>query len=496
MKTKLIHLTLLCCFSLIISSCSQDELTDHIQQTEEVSLKKQDNGDHGTLEYSKLGSRFSKTQARRIVAKAMSAAMAEYPQLKSLLMEEAGKKFNGDTEVMYLQFKDKATPKGKVSDILSNMYQKKYQGDLPDDFFDQEVVKADPYLTFYIDEVNFAYPELVNNPPTVAFEAAEIDDTKAEFYEGYNAEGEKVKITNYTKDDFIVGIKANERVVLINKKTFETINGNKLKTILPFPFFDPCDQLLNAIVNLFVEALISGDQYVIVQLTELYDLYRCICLQDCDDPDSDGDGVPDVDDDCPDEAGPASNNGCPEDPGCVAPAGCDRTNRNDKDEIYKFKFTSCAAYSSTGGVFEGKREMRAMVTYAYLDGAGNPQTLNILKASSFTKDALRDANFWGTCQSTNWVNTYWETITWDYCLYGENAHVQWYEEDDPDNTGSLSIGFTFKLGPITVPVNATIPFANANDVLGSSVVQYCDEADGAGYLYNTGSIKFYFRMEP
>jgi hypothetical protein len=30
-------------------------------------------------------------------------------------------------------------------------------------------------------------------------------------------------------------------------------------------------------------------------------------------PDADGDGVPDADDECPDEAGPASNDGCPED---------------------------------------------------------------------------------------------------------------------------------------------------------------------------------------
>lgn len=496
MKTKLIKLTLLLSLGVFIFSCSKDDLMDNTSQAEEISIKKQDDRDNGSLEYSKLGSKYSKTQARRIISKAMAAAIADHPQLKSMFIEEAGKKFNGDTEILYVLFKDTETPKGKLSDVLRESYQRRYKDDLPDNFFGDEVVKADPYLTIYVDEIYFEFPELLNNPVTVAFETAEIDDSEAEFYEGYNHKGERVRVTNYTKDQVIFGIKANERVILLNKKTFETINGNKLKTILPFPFFDPCDQLLNAIVNLFVEALISGDEYLVVQITELVDLYYCICLGDCDDPDSDGDGVPDDEDDCPDEAGPASNNGCPEDPGCVAPAGCDRTNRNDKDEIYKFKFTSCSAYSSTGGVFEGKREMRAMVTYAYLDGAGNPQTLNILKASSFDRDVLRDANFWGTCQSTNWVNTYWETITWDYCLYGENAHVQWYEEDDPDNTGSLSIGFTFKLGPLTVPVNATIPFANANDVLGSSVVQYCDEADGSGYLYNTGSIKFYFRMEP
>ncbi len=230
---------------------------------------------------------------------------------------------------------------------------------------------------------------------------------------------------------------------------------------------------------------------------ELNELYQCICLGDCDDPDTDGDGIPDNEDDCPNEVGPASNNGCPEDPGCVAPAGCDRTNRNDKDEIYKFKFSSCDAYQSTTNLFEGDREMRASVTYASLNTlTGVAETSTILKAGSFSKNTLRDANFWGTCQSTNWVTVNWETFTWDYCTYGEQAYVYWYEEDNPDTTASLALGVTFTLGPVSIPISFTIPFANENDPLGGSLVQYCDEADGSGYQYNTGNINFYYRMEP
>ncbi len=498
MKTTILQLTGLWMLSILLFACSNEDLNNELApETQEISKRFEE--PKGGQEYSALGSEYSKTKARDIFSKAMSVTIAGNKEVKELLIEKAKEQYNGDTEVMYLMVKDEKLGRGTLADLLAMNYRKYFKEELPRDFFSEELVKADPYMTIYIDEIYFKKPDLLERPVTIAYESAEIDDTKVEYYKGYNSEGKAVKITSLKNRETIFGVKENERVVLVNKKTFRTVNGNTLKDIIKFPKADPCDALLNAIIGLFSQAVITGNDYLIIQVMELNKLYKCICLNDCDEPvpDSDGDGIPDDEDKCPDEAGPASNDGCPEDPGCVAPSGCDRTNRNDKDEIYRFKFSSCSAYSSTSELFEGKREMRASITYGYVNPlTGAAESTTILKAASFSKGSLRNSNFWGSCTSTKWVNAYWETLTWDYCTYGEKAYVYWYEEDNADTSASLSVGFTFSLGPVSIPVNFTIPLSNKDDKLGGSLVQYCDEADGSGYQYNTGSINFNFRMEP
>ncbi len=497
MKTIVTKFTILLAVVWAMSSCSRDELTENTLAPDEISAKIEEQTIKGNLQYSKLGSEYSKTQARDILSKTLALAISQNDEIKEIIVKEASRKSNGDTEALYLSIKDIKTSKGTLADYLLETYYQNFKEEIPKDFFSNEVVKADPYSTIYVNDLYFEYPELLRNPVTVAYESAEIDDSQVEYYVGYNAKGEQVKVTEYTKEETIFGIKENERIVLVNTKDFTSVNGNKLDKFLFFPKTDPCDALYDAIVALFAQAVISGNDYLIIQVMELNKLYQCICLGDCDEPepDSDGDGVPDADDDCPDEAGPASNNGCPEEPDCVPPSGCDRTNYTAKDKIKQFKFTSCSAFSSTNNLFEGDREMRASVTYAYLNSiTGNAETTTILKAGSFSKSSLRNANWIGSCTSTKWVTSNWETFTWDYCTHGEQIHVQWYEEDSPDNTGSLSIGFTFTLGPVSIPISTTIPFANANDNLGGSIVQYCDGALGSGSLYNTGNINFYYGM--
>lgn len=480
-------------FAILLNSCSKDDLSTEVR--EETNVEAKADRPSGNLEYSPLGSEYSKTQAREIFSKALAVTIANDREVKDFLVKKAKEQFNGDFEVLYLMVKDERMGRATLAQKLEFYYQKYYKDELPRNFFSDEIVKADPYMTLYIDELYFRNPELLANPVTVAFQTAEIDDTQVEYYDGYNADGKLVKVTSYESKDAIFGVKENERIVLLDKKTLTSINGNTIKDFLFFPPpTDPCDDLLNAIVALFTQAVITGNDFLIVQVMELNELYQCICLGDCDDPDSDGDGIPDNEDDCPDEWGPASNNGCPEPVGCIEPAGCDRTIRDDKDEIYKFKFTNCASYSSTSELFEGKREMRASITYAYLDLGGTAQTSTILKAGSFSKGTLRNANFWGTCTSTKWVTVNWETFNWDYCTHGEQIYIYWYEKDSGDAQGSFSIGFTFTLGPVSVPVNLTLPITNQDDELGGSLVQYCDPANGSGSLYNTGNINFYYRM--
>jgi len=497
MKTNILKLVMFMTLATFIFSCSEDDYTIAPQEDVIIDTKAIDRPT-GNQIYSSLGSRYSKTQAREIFSKALSVTLNNDKEVKDFLAKKAKEQFNGDFEILYLRVKDQRLGRRTLAQKLEINYYKYFKEELPKGFFSDEIVKADPYLTIYIDELYFRNPELLQRPVTVAFQTAELDDKNTRYYNGYTPNGKITRITSLEGDNAVFGIKENERVVLVNKKTLKSINGNSISDLLFFPPpGDPCDALLQAILSLFEQAVITGNDFLIIQVMELNKLYKCICLGDCEDPDTDGDGVADGEDDCPNEAGPASNNGCPEEPDCQGPVGCDRTNRTAKDEIHKFKFSSCNAYSGTSEIFEGRREMRASVTYASINSlTGAVETSTILKAGSFSKNTLRKRRFFGGCKYTKWVTTNWETFTWDYCTYGDQAYIYWWEEDNADSSASLSIGFNFELGPISAPVNLTIPLSTQDDKLGGSLVQYCDNADGAGYLYQTGSIDFYYRMEP
>jgi len=464
-----------------LASCQEDETISEVQSdTSEISVIRNEGGDEGGLEYSEFNSQYSKTEARAIFAKTLALSMANNEGVKQHFIQKAAEEFNGDLEVLYLMVKDDEINGSPLSQILTEVaMQNQVAAGITDEFFSTEIIAADPLLTVYVDEIYYTTPELQNNPVTVGYMTAEVDDMDAEFYPGFTQDGQPVQITAYNDTEMIMGVKENERLVLVETDTWTTHNKVGF-----FNFFGIiCPSLQAWIAALQYEIFIQGKTYKIVNLIIAQSLYNAWCL------DSDGDGVLDINDDCPDKAGPASNNGCPEEPGCTEP-NCDRTNNPGiKDKVHKFKFVSCAAYSSTGELFEGKREMRA--SFAYSPNGATPLVFN--KDATFTKNQLRNKNFWGSCTSTKWVNTNWETIDWDYCLYGEEASVVWIERD-PGKLFDLKLSFTFKKGPISAGVEAKIPISNKDDVLGTSILQYCDPATGGQSNYNTGSISFNYGL--
>ena len=490
MKKLFIKWGVLLFLSLCVISCDKDEITEDSQQSNDLTSQNFSQDDEG-LVYSALGSEFSKTQARTIFAKTLAVTIGHNPELKHFIYEKAHEMFNGDYEVLYLMIKDEQVNGQPIHEMLKESSQEiEYEMNLPENFFKEEVLKADPYITVYVDEIYFEEPQLYEAPISVGILPAEGDDTQIEAYMAFTMEGEMQYVSEYTEDTALIGIKENERVVLINTETLDTINQTSLQNIL---FGDPCDSLYEAILGFFQQYLINGNPYLLVQVEQLTELYRCMCQNDCD-PDSDGDGVPDSQDDCPDEAGSPDNNGCPEDSDCNVP-NCDRTSIDKKDEIYRFKFSGCSAFKKTGELFEGKREMRAVITYGYLDPLTNTVvTSKIKKSGTFSKSSLRSANWLGKCKGTKWVTAHWESFNWDYCTHGEQIKVFWYEED-PGQWGTFNLNFTFKKGPINLSANVGIPLTNKDDKLGESVIQYCDGATGSGSLYNTGDIQFYYKLQ-
>jgi len=491
MKTKILKWGIFFFMAISFIACSEDPIVD--STSDEVVTQKERSLSRGDLVYSDLGSVYSKTEARTIFAKTLARAISGNRDLKNFIYNEAATQYNGDYEVLYLMVKDKNIGGVPFHQLLNNTARGlQYTKQVTPDFFSNEVLKADPKLTIFLEERYFDNIQAYAMPVNVGVQPAEIREAQTSGYTAFKEDGSEYVVTEYSQDTVLMGVKENERIEIFNVNTFNTTDGRYISKFLSGPL---CNAFLQQIIQLFITAIIDGDQYLIVQVTKLYDIYRCICLGDCGDPDADGDGVPDAQDDCPDEAGPASNNGCPEEPSCVAP-DCDRTTFDKKDEIYKFKFNNCSAYSSTSELFEGKREMRAVIVYSYLDPVtNNVISTDIKKAGSFSKSSLRNSNWIGNCTSTKWATTNWETFNWDYCTHGEQIKIFWYEED-PGQWGTFNLTVKFKLGPVDINSSLDIPLKNNDDILGESVVQYCDAATGSGTLYNTGSIQFYYRLQP
>lgn len=466
----------------LLASCQENESELQENSIDNIITRGGDGGgndDGGELKYSAFETGYSKTQARAIFAQSLAKTIADNPQVKDYLVTKAAEEFNGDTEVLYAMVKDDEIEGVPFNQLLRQASTVAAFEQVPDDFFSETVVMADPYLTVYIDEVYYETPDLVNNPVTVAYETAEIDDTDATFYNGFNSHGEAVEISDYSGSEMVFGIKENERIVLVETQSWKTVNQVFLFNI----FGIICPGLQAYIAALQYEIFIQGKTYKIVNLIFAQTLYNQICL------DTDGDGVLDINDDCPTVVGPSSNNGCPEEPDCTEP-NCDRTNNPGvKDRVHNFKFVSCSAFSSTGGIFEGKREMRA--SFAYSPNGGTPTVFN--KDGSYSKSSLRSTNWIGKCKSTKWANAGWETIDWDYCVHGEQAKVVWIERDAGD-IATLNLNFTFKLGPVNAAVTAAIPIRDNDDILGESILQYCDPATGGQSNYNTGSISFNYGL--
>ncbi|MEM9545401.1 MAG: hypothetical protein AAGA77_05485 [Bacteroidota bacterium] len=461
---------------LLLFSC-QDNFTD-TNNTPVNGIENREGG--GEQKYSAFDTPYSKTQARALFSQALATAIGQNPAVKDYIVAKAAEEFAGDTEILYAMVKDDEIEGGSFGQILQEAAMSS-EMQVTDDFFTNTVVASDPYLTVYVDERYYDNPDLVNRPVTVAYQTAELDDSETPFYNGFTQDGVPVEVVDYTEEEMLIGIKEHENIILVETTTWKTANAFFLFDIMGIL----CPGLQAWIAGLQFEIFIQGKTYKIVQLIMAQTLYNQLCL------DSDGDGIIDVNDDCPTQPGPASNNGCPVvvDPPCTAP-NCDRTNNpGKKDRVHNFKFVSCAAYKSTSGLFEGNREMRASFAFAT---ASSPIVIH--KDGSYSKGSLRSANWLGKCKSTKWVNAGWETLDWDYCTHGEEAKVIWIERDAGD-IATVKLSFKFKIaGVVDTGINVDIPIKDNDDLLGESLLQYCDPATGGQSNYNTGSITFNYGL--
>ncbi|UII23047.1 hypothetical protein [Fulvivirga ligni] len=170
----------------------------------------------------------------------------------------------------------------------------------------------------------------------------------------------------------------------------------------------------------------------------------------------------------------------------------DRITNNDKDNYNKWKFTTSKNAKKAEPWASGAFEMRAVIIRS---NVSNESLVKIEKFVIAPRADVIDCNAWGNNCSLFWFNVDAEVITWEPELHGLEMMYEFIEEDSgPDIT--LTLGATLQATEaleieggvqVNIPVN--------HDKLGSSIVEYCDNTDGEGTKYNTGSLYFYVNQQ-
>jgi len=107
---------------------------------------------------------------------------------------------------------------------------------------------------------------------------------------------------------------------------------------------------------------------------------------------------------------------------------------------------------------------------------------------------FRSCNFWGNCTPI-WRNINTEIITWDQNEIGNRMKYSWYEIDSSP-IKEIEIGSTVKFGAVSVTGKVKFNLEEKRLALGESYVEYCDDANGNGYMYSSGTfLNFHVKQQ-
>jgi len=91
-----------------------------------------------------------------------------------------------------------------------------------------------------------------------------------------------------------------------------------------------------------------------------------------------------------------------------------------------------------------------------------------------------------------------EIVTWDPNRWGDAMHYAWLEMDGgAESTQSIKFSSTFEeedKSKETIEISTSWKVKADDDLLGESIVQYCDMADGEGEFYDAGKVYFHVKQ--
>ena len=171
----------------------------------------------------------------------------------------------------------------------------------------------------------------------------------------------------------------------------------------------------------------------------------------------------------------------------------DRIYNDQKDHLNKFKFTTPQNAKDAEPWTAGAFEIRTVIVIGDSD---TDSLWTIEKINNVSRGDLIDCNIWGNNCSLFWFNADQDIVTWDPEEMGLQMKYTWIEEDNGP-TIKFTIGAKIELGGgAEINSSVEIEITPEDDLLGDSLVEYCDNTDNEGTSYNTGSINFYVNQQP
>lgn len=446
-------------------------------------------------------------ESREFFAKTLAKACKD-EAIQDFLKKEALRKIGGDYEVLYTYVKDNVVKDGKS---FATLLQEQADRDLKTrdskttaDFFKDFLGKIDPLLIIflYAPDGKKVSDWDIKTTKEVTLCLPSVDDEKEVNLPTYKFDGVKGSVAVKTRpNDFYLVVRSSERFKA-ERRSSKTLSGRCSGITCDCPF--------------------SGDYFVIFP-------------ENCDpyDPYSGGNtggsgtntpsfSAPYATREVSFETNTLSTRG-----GGFCSFNSDRDNKMTKEQCYQFKFNNIAALDDLEPWTRGGPEMYCLVeaisasgglAYSKLNQFLAPnydrnQVFNIIGGSIFSRIP---ALYFPEIVSTTSPNTppNMVTVTWDKNVYGRTMRYTWVEEDGGPKinfTLSGTLGFDVQTGSstpsnggtstsslvakqsVSASLSVTDITGEDDDKAGDATVEYCDPADGAGTVYNTGRITFWVK---
>lgn len=385
----------------------------------------------------------AKNKIAKEVAKNLALKMSS-KNLREFIKKEAMKTFDGDYNFLVGTSKEKKIQLYKSSEnatfgnIISNSYSKAKSA--KNTLLDS-IESLFPLLQVAVTELEEGTVDswdIDNHVPLVAYVPF---GRKDDIIPAFDSEGNLIELSaTEPPDELVIVISENERLIGIKKGNFKSIT--------------PC------INELAVEYSTPESNYYLKE--DYYDA-RNKCIFD--------------------DGGSTGGSGG----GAVT---CDRDRKTQKDNLYRMKFNSMADYrNAKDGWFNNDLEIELHIFLGRKDKTFS----ELIKYKTGKQNEFKDCGVFSGCE-TVWFNFNTEIVTWDKSLYGDAMLYAWYE-DDGGGTTEMSVSFSTKFEDVSVGITGKYTIPKENDKLGQSIVEYCDNTDGNGYTYDTGSIKFQVRQK-
>lgn len=404
-------------------------------------------------EYINLESKFDTDDIRLKIGEIIIKSFSD-EQFKDHLIEQIKFQNNVDNEVI---FSELVSSKFSSGESLLNYFQRpngslRYRSDIID-----EALKNDPNLSLFIfnpeNETDEITEELLDNINQIAIITEDINEESLIIY-GYDKLNNKIQFSGQEAPNKPTAVISNNvDLIPINPKTFISHKGN---------YYPHAAKLKPKIKSKYYYYYFTSD---VLNSRDIVIEFRTI------------------------------NSTCPRDASSAY------------DKLYTVKWNTCSNYNARCGWWEGSCRLRTNVLF----GTKSSNTYGFGEVMKDLGDRTHSTyTTWNPitrCSSTKTVNVTSitggvpvEVFNWNQALIGSPVKYVWYEVDEADITGSLSLtpwNATYKDNNNTFvsTVQATVSFSPKNDQLGESFVEYCDQVliqspYTSPKLYNTGSITF------